>query len=181
VASIDGDNTIRIRDVQSSKDVQTITGHENTISALAFTRDGKGILSSGEDNQVRVWDVATGKLLKVFQGHADKILDVVPRPDGWRLASSSMDSTIKLWILFSRGQPDTREDSKHWSETVMGSPDGGRLGLKAKNGYYYVPMAAEGKNFKSLSFQKGHTTTLGSAAFDQQQRVLLRVPGNRLV
>ena len=47
----------------------TIKGHTNEVWSVAFSRDGKQIVSSGLDKMVRVWDAETGKIVHTLKGH----------------------------------------------------------------------------------------------------------------
>src|SRR5262249_14474275 len=65
VALANTDNTIRLHDTKSGKEISRLKGHENGISALAFAPDGKVLASRGSgDNSIRLHDVAKGTEIK---------------------------------------------------------------------------------------------------------------------
>src|SRR5262245_66371737 len=43
-------------------------GHTDNIRAIAFTKDGRYLVSAGDDKTVRVWNVATGVTDRVIRG-----------------------------------------------------------------------------------------------------------------
>ena len=43
-------------------------GHQAQVRFLAFTRDGKSLVSAGEDKVVRIWDIASGKTVRTILG-----------------------------------------------------------------------------------------------------------------
>ena len=44
------------------------SGHTATVHAVAFSPDGKCIVSGSEDTFVKIWDVATGTEVSSFAG-----------------------------------------------------------------------------------------------------------------
>jgi WD40 repeat protein len=36
----------------------TLTGHSNSVTSLAFSADGKFLVSGGEDNLIKIWQVS---------------------------------------------------------------------------------------------------------------------------
>ena len=70
-------------------------------TALAFSSDGKKLLSGSDDTTINLWDLETGQVLKTFEGHTAVIRGVAFSPDGRRIASASWDRTVKLWDVES--------------------------------------------------------------------------------
>ena len=52
--------------------------------AVAFSPDGRRVLSGSWDRTLRLWDVKTGKEMRCFKGHTDEIRTVAFTPDGRR-------------------------------------------------------------------------------------------------
>ena len=56
---------------------------------MAFSPDGKRIVSGSRDNTVKVWDADSGKELLTLKGHTGGVTSVAFSPDGKRLVSGS--------------------------------------------------------------------------------------------
>jgi WD40 repeat protein len=44
-------------------------GHTKAVSALAFSSDGKQLISGSHDTTIKLWDLETGHVLKPFEGN----------------------------------------------------------------------------------------------------------------
>jgi WD40 repeat protein len=89
--------TVRLRDAATGKTIRIFvdqgTGH---IDAVAFSSDGKYIVSGSVDNTIRIWDARTGAKLNTFVGHSDDVASVAFSRDGRRLLSGG-DASTRLW------------------------------------------------------------------------------------
>jgi WD40 repeat protein len=82
---------------------RVLAGHKGSVTSVAFTRDGRTLVSGGRDDVINVWDVATGELKKQLTRHretgTDKgdVYSIAFSHDGKLMASGSMDTSIILW------------------------------------------------------------------------------------
>jgi WD40 repeat protein/serine/threonine protein kinase len=100
--------TIRLWDPTSGKQLAGWKGHASMISALAFSPDG-GILASasldsGKSGQpnLRLWSTATQERLGDLAGHEGGVRAVTYSPDGLWLATAGDDGAVRLWDPNSR-------------------------------------------------------------------------------
>ncbi|ETO07694.1 G-protein beta WD-40 repeats containing protein [Reticulomyxa filosa] len=109
------DNTIRLWDVETSKEIAVFEGHENVVRCVKYSRneiasDGSGniILSGSEDKTVRLWDIRSKREIHMFRGHTNYVncvdnLPIVNNGIGNAniICSGSWDNTIRFWDIRS--------------------------------------------------------------------------------
>jgi WD40 repeat protein len=83
--------------------IRTLTGHSESVTAVAITPDGLQAVSASEDETLKVWDLARGQELHTLTGHSNSVNAVAITPDGFQAVSASEDKTLKVWDL-ARGQ-----------------------------------------------------------------------------
>lgn len=52
--------TIKIWDVASGRELRTLSGHSSDVTAVAFSPDGRTIVSGSKDNTIKRWNVFSG-------------------------------------------------------------------------------------------------------------------------
>ena len=77
--------------------LHTLVGHEDIITSVALSLDGRLAVSAGKDQKIRLWNTLTGKCVKVLTGHQDWIRDIALTWDGRYLLSGSWDTTVRIW------------------------------------------------------------------------------------
>jgi WD40 repeat protein len=97
LASAGGDRTIRLW--TAPPNYRWLTNHTEAVMSIAYSRDGRRLVSGSMDQTVRLWDVATQRELASWQGHAGGCLQVQFAPDGLSFASGGVDGELKLWNL----------------------------------------------------------------------------------
>ena len=63
-----------------------LTSHGEEV---AFSADGKSLVSTSNSGEITLWDTTTGKNIASLSGHTDEAVSVVFSPDGKMLASAS--------------------------------------------------------------------------------------------
>ncbi len=71
-------------------------GHSESINSIAFSPDGKTLLSGSDDQTMKLWDTRRGRLIRTFKDHTTDVTSVAFLGDGKRIASASGDG-IRIW------------------------------------------------------------------------------------
>jgi WD40 repeat protein len=77
--------------------LKVIKAHEGEITALAFSPDGRTLVSAGVDGHVIAWDVKTGRPRCRCARMEGKAFTAAFSPDAKRFASAGTDSIIRVW------------------------------------------------------------------------------------
>lgn len=125
-------DVVRLWELETGKELRRFE-HKYTIDSVAFSPDGRRVLSSSRDGDqtVRAWDRATGKELHSFRRHlrdgsgASHIQDTAFSPESRRVLAGGWDKAMRLWEVES-GQELRRFDVGTYVEAVAFSPDGRR-------------------------------------------------------
>jgi WD40 repeat protein len=92
--------------------------------AVAFSPNGKLIVSGTTDGTLRLWDLASGQEIWTFVGHVLDVTSIAFSPNGKFVLSGSADTTLRLWDVAS-GQEVRRFEGHKWAvSSVAFSPDG---------------------------------------------------------
>lgn len=118
---------VRAWQVSDGKLLRTITGHRDTIYALALSPDGKTLATGSYDQQIKTWNTETGAEIKTLRGHNGAVFGLSFRPDGKILASASADRTVKLWDVETGQRRDTLVQPLKDQVAVAWSADGKRV------------------------------------------------------
>jgi WD40 repeat protein len=98
------DHTIKVWDIETGEEINSIRTGQSTVGAVAVTPDGRRIASASANRQfgdrdftVKIWDVDTGEQIRVLDGHAESVRCLTFTADGRSLLSGSDDKTIRIW------------------------------------------------------------------------------------
>jgi ribosome assembly protein 4 len=81
----------------SKKSVVRLVGHQQPVTTISFSPDGRYLASGSFDKKVKLWDGKTGKFLCNFNGHVGAVYQVCWSSDSRYVVSASKDSTVKVW------------------------------------------------------------------------------------
>jgi WD40 repeat protein len=110
-----------------------LRGHEDNVSGVAWSPDGRELATTSNDRTIRIWDGDSGDELAVLHGHEDWVQGVVWSPDGRQLATASHDQTARIWDRDSGSELAVlRGCCGLWG--LAWSPDGRRLATASDDG-----------------------------------------------
>ena len=95
---------IRLYDFASGRLVALLRGHDNGVSSLAFSPDGRHLISGSGDLTAILWDVEARQLKHRLNGHTGPIYGVGFTPDGERAVTGSVDHDLRLWRVSDGGE-----------------------------------------------------------------------------
>ena len=157
------------------------------VSCVAFSPDGKTLISGNRRHNLVLWDMTTGKPLRTFiNGYHTDVFSVAFSPDGKTLVSGHSNGFICLW------ETATGKDSNYfyniWGEegsvlipdhigairSLAFSPDGKTLVsmCKGTNDAVHLWEATTGKYIRRLYVTGGEENSIESIAFSPDGRTL---------
>ena len=77
--------------------MRTFSGHTGPVRSVAFSPDGKYVVTGSWDTTAKLWDTATGAMLRTFSGHTQQVISASFSPDGKYVLTRSYDCTARLW------------------------------------------------------------------------------------
>ncbi|HYK34719.1 toll/interleukin-1 receptor domain-containing protein [Alloacidobacterium sp.] len=111
------------RTILASHAKLTLRGYEGSVNYVAWSPDGKRLVTASDPNAAKIWDAASGREGLVFPGNTS----VAWSRDGKRLVTTSRDVTATVWDTVSIQEVLTLRGHTGPVDSVAWSPDGKRL------------------------------------------------------
>lgn len=160
--------------------IAPLRGHTDAVYAVAYSPNGKQIITGSFDKSVRVWDSTTGKLIKTLSGpagHQNLVLTVAMSPDGRFIASGGSDNSLRLWDV-PGGPPQRVLPLGSPGNNIALSPDGNRIAGACADGTVKVINNADGKTLLVL---KGGGSPILEVAFSPNNQHILALGADRVL
>ncbi|HTU89884.1 MAG TPA: sigma-70 family RNA polymerase sigma factor [Gemmataceae bacterium] len=177
LASGGQDNTVRIWEIASGKEIRRFTavtglGADHAwVSSIAFSPDGKH-LAAGTMNgpgEVAMWELATGKESRPLRMNRAGVDSLVFSPDGKALAACTQDGLIHLWDAGTGKLLRQFKGHQSLIECIAFAVDGKMLASASRDKTIRLWDAATGRKLCQL---EGHTDMVLAVAFAPDGKTL---------
>jgi WD40 repeat protein len=150
----DKETIARVWDVQTGKELMQLKGHTGSISCLAWSGDGKRILTGSVDQSIRLWDASNGKELKAIEkAHTRWLHSVLFSPDGKKAVSCGNDKDVVVWDL-ETGKEHKRMTQAAPVRGLAWMPEGKQLVTAGFDGSVRILDVETGKEVRAM--RRGH-------------------------
>ncbi|MFN6519466.1 MAG: caspase family protein [Nostoc sp. CreGUA01] len=104
--------------------ITTFEKDSSYTQAVAFSLDGKMIVSGGYGETLELWDIYGNQIGEPWRGHSSSVTALALSQDGQKIVSGSWDKTLRLWNINGDpiGEPWKGHDGS--INAVAFSPDG---------------------------------------------------------
>ncbi|KAG9033451.1 POC1 centriolar protein A, partial [Serendipita sp. 407] len=177
-------NTLKIEeggDRRWSATLNILSGHIGDIRSVAWSADGRRIVSGSHDKTVRIWDVDTGQQHgSSLEGHNGYVQSVAFSPDGQRVASGSSDKTVPIWDVDAGQQyGPSLEGHDGRVRSVAFSPDGRQIVSGSDDNTVRIWDVETGQ--QRGSSLEGHDGWVWSVAFSPDGRQIVSASYDKTV
>ena len=153
------DQTIRIWDCETGKDLRTLKG--SSALALAISPDGRLLASGSSEGAVHLWNLATGEKVRALTGHAASVRGLAFSPDGGRLVSSTGhfrcvwgqdvgDGAVRVWRTPEGEELRVISGYGHCVASAALSPDGQLAASVSRGGPVQLWSPSTGAELRAL-------------------------------
>lgn len=157
--------------------------HDDEISGLQFTQDGRYLASASKDGTARLWEPASGVQIARMQ-HEGPVIALAFGLDGNVLITASEDHTHRYWRIPSGDEAGRIDVPKNVGRVVAFSPNGGQAIIDANDDIWIAEVKTQltrlTKNAAEQDARKkfGFLFSVNVLAFDSRGRYLAAGFGN---
>jgi WD40 repeat protein len=165
------DSSARLWDYAEGKPVGPLLSHNDALRTVAFSPDGKWLLTSSDDRTARLWDTATGRQVGMPFQHPERVNAASFSPDGRRIITACDDATARVWDV-AAGATGAVPLTPDAVASAAFSADGRRLTTASIDGTVRVWESA---TRRSVAAPRRYAADVVGVAFSQDAREAVTV------
>jgi WD40 repeat protein/serine/threonine protein kinase len=176
------EKAVRLWDAADGRPGPVLRGHDEDITDVAFSPDGKRLAAAGDRGTITAWEIPSGRVHRTFRrpsGRPDRPMErglVAFGPGPGRLAFADDEGTVTVWemdtgraaLTFRTARPSSVDAIGRIRPALAFSPDGRRLAMGDLGGVHLWDLAAGRK----LATLKGGLSAIFAMAFSPDGRRL---------
>jgi WD40 repeat protein len=136
-------------------------GHTSPVTSVAYSPNGKYLVTASWDNTAKIWQASDGRLLSDLKGHTESLVSASFSPDGKYIVTASKDSTARLWLAANGRLLRELKGHKHWLNNATFSPNGKYVITASQDHTAIIWLVATGLPVVELR----HTNEVATAQF----------------
>ncbi len=155
------DNSARIVEVESGKEILRVDQHSDWVFATAFSLDGKNLITLGRDGSIKLIEAATGSFIDDIGKNYGELKVLARNPKADQLVIGGDERVPRLYKVFrtqARDMNYTDFNLLKAFETQPGgpisavafAPDGARIAVGGTSGEVRIYNAADGARLATL-------------------------------
>ncbi|MBV8552987.1 MAG: TIR domain-containing protein [Acidobacteriaceae bacterium] len=162
----DRNSRLLLWNLEARRFVREFEGHTLPVNGVAFSSDGRRVLSGSSDKTLKLWHATTGKCQRTFVGHSREIQAVVLTLDDRYAISAGFEGNAIVWEMDAADQaePSSRRRTQSaghslWVRSVDLSADGTIAATSSDDATVALWNAKTGR---LLHFLQGHSERVNS-------------------
>ncbi|MBV8837085.1 MAG: hypothetical protein JO000_11135, partial [Alphaproteobacteria bacterium] len=164
--------------LQDLHEVATLRGHTWTVNDVAFSPDGRTLLTSSWDHHVKLWDTGTWKERLDLYDNAGAISTARFSPDSRSVLVATNDGTARIFDATTGAVVHRLTAPRGAMNEGRYAPDGARVVTVGAEKVARLWDAATGQLVAALA---GHADTVHWAAFSPDSRIVATAAADRTV
>jgi WD40 repeat protein/serine/threonine protein kinase len=182
LATASWDNTAKLWDPDTGREILTFRGHTDAIRGIAFSSDGRHLATASYDQTVRVWSATelaggAGGLIRTIRAAEDRNQVAIGlagqlhlHPESGRMTVKYADGTVRVWDVGTAREVGAFRTGPQIVYAARFSPDGSLLVACDIKGNTKVWDTATGRELWSGA--GGSTLCPGNVAISPDNRML---------
>ena len=170
VAAGGTDRIFRVWEIDTGKELFAVENHADWIFDLAYSADGKKLLTASRDRSAKVWDQTTAEPLLTFAQHTDAVYAVGANPEGTIACSIGADKQLRFWQMEGNGDQKSAIPAHQDTASRLVYAPSGKLVITAGNDHRVIAWnPTDGKAIREFV---GHQDAVYSIALSKDEKRL---------